>query len=144
MFADMPLLICFFIATACDIAIIIELIRHILTNPEWTKELQPFRRAVYRCIFFIIVYVMWIHPYVTFSILLMANKEISRAFWIYFLMIINCLGIFNFFAWSGSSWFFKRSSKKSINLSYISTSLRDDESRNSQRELYPSESEHSI
>lgn len=106
LFADAPLFICFIIVTLCYSYVIWVLIRRQLDKQMKDAGARSYSREIRRSLLYIIVYVLWVHPYLAITIVTMSGGTPSRGLWIYFLLMINSLGIFNFLAYGYSErWF---------------------------------------
>ena len=56
---------------------------------EFTTGGVSFKQEIQRSVGYIIVYALWVHPYLALTIIVMAGGEIPRGFWLYFLALIN-------------------------------------------------------
>eukprot|EP01113_Clastostelium_recurvatum_P034235 TRINITY_DN4618_c0_g1_i2.p1 TRINITY_DN4618_c0_g1~~TRINITY_DN4618_c0_g1_i2.p1 ORF type:complete len:131 (-),score=30.49 TRINITY_DN4618_c0_g1_i2:56-448(-) len=77
---------------------------------SWRKNSVglTYSREIRKFLLYIIVYALWVHPYVGFSIhLMLATPDtINYGFWLYFLIMVNSLGTFNFIAYGYSEGLF--------------------------------------
>lgn len=106
MFGDIPLLLCCIVVTVCYTYVVFRLARIATDKKFRDKGGSSFRREIRRSVLYIVVYVIWIHPYLIVTLTVMAGKQISRGLWLYFLALINSMGWMNFFAYGISErWF---------------------------------------
>jgi hypothetical protein len=105
LFGDIPLFICCVFVSTCYLYVIYKLVKLNFVSKQ--LEGVRFRKEIRRSVLYIIVYGIWVHPYLAVTITSMAGKNISRGLWIYFLAIINSMGILNFFAYGLSEQWYR-------------------------------------
>jgi len=108
MFADGPLLISFAYIVICYGYVIITLLRmgalrKRLTGHSYSSEVRKY-------IIYIVVYALWVHPYVAISLMQITGypqTETYYNFWLYFLLMVNSLGTLNFLAYGYSEGWYR-------------------------------------
>jgi len=107
LFADGPLLISFAYIVICYGFVIVTLLRmgalrKKLTGISYSSEVRKYT-------LYIVVYALWVHPYVAISIMQITGYPTNRTyyhFWLYFLLMVNSLGTLNFLAYGYSEgWY---------------------------------------
>jgi hypothetical protein len=71
LFGDLPLIICCIVVTVCYCYVTIKLISLALDKKFKTAGGSSFRKEIQRSVSYIIVYVLWVHPYLTITIIAM-------------------------------------------------------------------------
>jgi len=104
--ADGPLLLAFLFITGCYGYIIFVLAKQSETRQQFFGS--SYSREIRRYLVYILVYTLWIHPYVGITLMQLVDNQINYLFWLYFLAMVNSLGTFNFFAYGYSEKWWKK------------------------------------
>lgn len=106
LFGDIPLIICCIIVTSCYTYVAATLVRVSLNKSARSIGSKSFMREVRRALLYIFVYVLWVHPYLSITLVTMTGGTPSRGLWIYFLIMVNSMGSFNFLVYGFTEkWF---------------------------------------
>lgn len=106
LFADIPIFLCFAVVASCYSWVIYRLLKYAADKKLREIGGGGFKREILRSVLYIVVFIIWMHPYLTMTILFITKKNVPRGMWIYFLFTVNSLGWMNFFAYGISErWF---------------------------------------
>jgi len=108
LFADGPLFFSFIYIVLCYGFVVATLLRigalrKRLTGHSYSSEVRKY-------ILYIVVYTLWVHPYVIISLMQATNYPPTKTyyyFWLYFLAMTNSLGTLNFIAYGYSEGWYR-------------------------------------
>eukprot|EP00026_Physarum_polycephalum_P011215 Phypoly_transcript_11422.p1 GENE.Phypoly_transcript_11422~~Phypoly_transcript_11422.p1 ORF type:complete len:380 (+),score=38.01 Phypoly_transcript_11422:73-1212(+) len=106
--ADGPLFVSFVYIVVCYSFVVVTLLRigalrKRLTGHSYSSEVRKY-------ILYIVVYTLWVHPYVIISLMQVTNYPKTKTyyyFWLYFLAMTNSLGTLNFIAYGYSEGWYR-------------------------------------
>jgi hypothetical protein len=106
LFAGLPIIVCCILVTCCYGYVAVSLLWFSRNKVTKDAGARNFSKEIKRALLYIFVYCAWVHPYLAFTLITMTGGVPSRGLWLYFLAMINSMGLLNFLAYGHTEeWF---------------------------------------